>query len=895
MLSLKHNNRALACALTAEKEKSRVLEKERVLLQKEVNELNFQNSFLRHNLNVLNKMLKEIDTCMKTNLSTAIDLSTMQSSDPLWLTGRKSERVSRRSTLSSYDYQGCSLNGVPLRVPVHAVGQEKRNSHQPILVNEENLIVPSFPMIISENCDKLDELETHGLNLSFTEHPVCDEDRSRDAFSKVNVCSSGSPVDEASASSSRNTQSGKFVTRRKKRSIVSHCSAVAKKSDTNQARRSVDRRRDSSPTRQWELSTDVTILPESQYKVLADRSDSLSFCKTESKSPTLLCSSRPQNSDTDSNCDAAKEIYNAPCEDAIPSTNELEQEPEEESAPRTVDGYVGQETTVYEADMEMTSSEFASIIAVLSKKNTQVSKNKSGIPVKQAGTLRKVNTVREKTKKTESSLESQVKVDIAHKAIEKWTAGKPDRRTYVLPGSEDKFDVLESGTPSNLEVSAARESCVAGQRFPDNTMELNGRKSKLKCTLQKEHCTEAGNRADTAPKKRSKNTKESSNRKSSRTKESKPSINPKDEGQVAGEQDNLNVFSDQMDTSEKMATILRIPARNKEPKIRRETYVVSGEQQTAMTNDLISKVQGIRYRRETHVVPVPTSLVAVTLKTSAVDVRNNTLKEPKNDVNSLVPTIKSESEGERCNVTSNPGDACDYKKRVSESSQKATSSILFPELNKRKTYIVPSKQDDLRGKKATLVRESFVTRTSRQSDHVMFPDVGNKNEESFMLDMVSESVLDNSMDLSSFAEFPSATKLEGNFPTSMSLKRISTPKLPVTVDRSNKEYAQVSNDIDNLDDYNHQQTETVSYQQCKVEDQSMEIHEAANKPLQDLTNKSLACPKESSQPCKEEGSPRLARRKRNLVGYKEPSLRKKLRRGDRHTDTTFCTSPVAKQ
>ena len=52
-ISLKHNNRALALALSRERENSRRITTEKMLLQKEVDKLNFENMFLRLKLNNL--------------------------------------------------------------------------------------------------------------------------------------------------------------------------------------------------------------------------------------------------------------------------------------------------------------------------------------------------------------------------------------------------------------------------------------------------------------------------------------------------------------------------------------------------------------------------------------------------------------------------------------------------------------------------------------------------------------------------------------------------------------------------------------------------------------------------------------------------------------------------
>ncbi|DAA32576.1 TPA: shugoshin-like 2 [Bos taurus] len=76
-ISLKHNNRALALALSRERENSRRITTEKMLLQKEVDKLNFENTFLRLKLNNLNKKLIEIEALMNNNLITAIEMSAL--------------------------------------------------------------------------------------------------------------------------------------------------------------------------------------------------------------------------------------------------------------------------------------------------------------------------------------------------------------------------------------------------------------------------------------------------------------------------------------------------------------------------------------------------------------------------------------------------------------------------------------------------------------------------------------------------------------------------------------------------------------------------------------------------------------------------------------------------
>uniref|UniRef100_A0A8C3WE82 Shugoshin 2 n=1 Tax=Catagonus wagneri TaxID=51154 RepID=A0A8C3WE82_9CETA len=100
-ISLKHNNRALAQALSREKENSRRITTEKTLLQKEVEKLNFENTLLRLKLNNLNKKLIEIEALMNNNLITAIEMSTLSEfhQSPFLLPSSKKKRVSKQFKL----------------------------------------------------------------------------------------------------------------------------------------------------------------------------------------------------------------------------------------------------------------------------------------------------------------------------------------------------------------------------------------------------------------------------------------------------------------------------------------------------------------------------------------------------------------------------------------------------------------------------------------------------------------------------------------------------------------------------------------------------------------------------------------------------------------------------
>uniref|UniRef100_A0A8C3GLC7 Shugoshin C-terminal domain-containing protein n=1 Tax=Cairina moschata TaxID=8855 RepID=A0A8C3GLC7_CAIMO len=76
-VSLKQNNKALALALSVERESSRKLKKEKLFLQKEVEKLQLYNTLLHRKLGCLNKTLVEIEAFLNDNLLAAIEISSL--------------------------------------------------------------------------------------------------------------------------------------------------------------------------------------------------------------------------------------------------------------------------------------------------------------------------------------------------------------------------------------------------------------------------------------------------------------------------------------------------------------------------------------------------------------------------------------------------------------------------------------------------------------------------------------------------------------------------------------------------------------------------------------------------------------------------------------------------
>ncbi|XP_074158848.1 shugoshin 2 isoform X2 [Sminthopsis crassicaudata] len=421
-ISLKHNNRALAQALSIEKENSRKLTTEKMLLHKEVEKLSFRNAFLRQKLNHLHKTLIETEAFVSSNLISAIEMTSHPEdfqSPPLSLSSQKKKGIGKQQDLLHHSFGRDIPHIRPTHLPMRVLltsadddedGDDKETFH------DNNFTTKKIPDSLTPVASKVSLSNEFNLELLHSPEKNVQEINAQDNpgrnFSTTNVLSTehqSHPEESSKCSSGGELNNVQYVGQEKK-----------KRSRSSSQSGNVTERKKRLPS--WESNNFPAAIPlamDLEQKVVSNN--------------MLNQRSTINNSSVDTNTKTQQN------ECHLNSQNQSESELNGELPTMVLPSDEQQlQKTIYEADMDITAGEISKIITI-----ETAAKNKSNHKTKASGkkAFRKVKDSsteknREKSKvqsKTSSSLHSEARDKVTEESSSLTLAdGKSEDQTLTL-------------------------------------------------------------------------------------------------------------------------------------------------------------------------------------------------------------------------------------------------------------------------------------------------------------------------------------------------------------------------------------------------------------------------------------------------------------------------------